>query len=164
MEKVFEVIGEYHKYKINISILMSLTEPFFTIYSLIYPFFTKIPNFKCFSKNNNNDEYFYCDYNKELCNQNNISFIKDEETSLINLTYTFDLFCDKKKYSPMIRTSYFLGALLGFLFFGYLPDKYVEKQFFWKNFGNYKYNVSFFWFIIYFIFINSYKLIFNIRH
>ena len=131
MENLLEVVGQYGKYQVLISILMSITEPFYTIYSLIYPFFTKIPNFKCIYKDNNlNDEYFQCEYNAELCSQNTYNFIKDEKTSLDNWAYRFELYCDKEKYSPLISTSYFLGALLGFLFLGHLPDKYGRQKIF----------------------------------
>ena len=107
---------------------MSITEPFFTIYSLICPFFTKVPDFKCISKSNiPNNEYFDCEYSKDLCLQSNYTFIKNQQTSLDNWANTFDLYCDKEKYSPMISTSYFLGALIGFLILGYLPDKYGRK-------------------------------------
>ena len=128
MERIPEVIGEYDKYQIIISILMSITEPFFTIYSLVCPFFTKVPDFKCISKSNiPNNEYFDCEYSKDLCLQSNYTFIKNQQTSLDNWANTFDLYCDKEKYSPMISTSYFLGALIGFLILGYLPDKYGRK-------------------------------------
>jgi len=76
-DRIFEVIGEYDKYQINISILMSITEPFFTIYSLICTFFTKVPDFKCISKNN-----------KDLCLQSNYTFIKNQQGSLDNWANT----------------------------------------------------------------------------
>ena len=129
MDKVYEIIGEYKKYQKIISIRMPITQPFYMIYSLIYPFFTKAPNFKCISKINNQDiQYFNCEYSHDLCLQNNYTFIKDKNTSLNNWAYAFDLYCDKEYYSPMISTSYFLGTLLGFLFLGKLPDKYGRKK------------------------------------
>lgn len=127
MKKAYEVIGNYNKYQIKISILISIAFPFLTMYSLLYPFFTKVPEFDCISKEKSNftkEDYFPCPYNSSLCSQTDYIFIKNKEKSIDNWAYKFDLFCEREYLSPLVSTSFFLGSMISSVTIGHLPDIY----------------------------------------
>ena len=102
------------------------------IQSIAFAFLTKKPNFLCKINDDLNSIYHECEYNKQLfcSNPSTITYKKDPSKSIINLTYSFDLICDRESYIPLIGSVFFFGSILGCITLSSLPDKFGRKRIF----------------------------------
>ena len=79
------------------------------IQSIAFAFLTKKPNFLCKINDDLNSIYHECEYNKQLfcSNPSTITYKKDPSKSIINLTYSFDLICDRESQINLVEKEYF---------------------------------------------------------
>ena len=99
------------------------------IYVMQIPYLTKYPNF--FVKKLNSDDsnkVYEMDYFPELCNPSLYKISKNPKKSIINWSYTFDLYCERKIYITIMTSIIFVGAMLGSLLILPLPDKYGRAK------------------------------------
>ena len=68
------------------------------------------------------------EYSKELCDSNLYEIIKNPKKSVINWSYSFDLYCDKDIYNTIITSLIFVGGMIGTLLIVPLPDKYGRAK------------------------------------
>ena len=99
------------------------------IVSLSFSYLTKQPQFLC--RDNLNQNFTKCNFEEEKsCNKEKypeFEYIKDKSNSLDNWSYHYDLYCSNKKYTVIIGSGFFIGAIIGCIFITPLPDKYGRK-------------------------------------
>ena len=94
-------------------------------YSFQIPFLTKHPSFFVQQlKSDDPNEVFEMEFNNELCNSSIYKIIKNRERSVINWSYTYDLYCEKETYITVITSIVFVGGMIGTLTITPLLDKY----------------------------------------
>ena len=129
MEDCISSAGEYGKYQ-KIIIFISITTgsiPF--ILSISYAYLTKMPSF--LAKDSLGRYTIETEFDNEIfCSNDNNDYIKDKKNSVDNFTYEFDLYCNKEFFLPLYSTVFFLGGLLGSIFFAPIPDRYGRKTIF----------------------------------
>ena len=64
------------------------------------------------------------EFSPELCDSTLYEIQKDPKTSVINWSYTYDLYCQKEEYNTIITSLIFVGGMIGILLISPLPDKY----------------------------------------
>ena len=125
MDKIFEVVGLEGPYQTTLLIINLFTGVLPSIYSLQIPYLTKHPSF--FVKKLNSDDpnkIYEMEYSQELCDTTLYEISKNPKKSIINWSYTFDLYCERESYSTIMTSIIFVGGMLGTLFILPLPDKY----------------------------------------
>jgi len=127
MDKILEVVGLDGKYQNILLRINLLTGILPVIYPLQIPFLTKQPNFFVI-KNDEPNKTYEMEYSPELCNSNIYNITKNPKKSIINWSYTYDLYCSKESYKTIITSIIFLGGMIGTLIILPLPDKYGRKK------------------------------------
>jgi len=131
MEQIFEVIGydgPYQKYLFTINLLTNIL---FCIYSVQVAFMTKYPSFIVkILQGEDSGKILEMDFNEKLCNSTLYEISKDPMKSVINWSYTYDLYCEKDYYNVILLSVPFIGSMLGDLFALPLPDQYGRKKIF----------------------------------
>ena len=106
MEKIFNAVGLEGKYQNILFTINLLTAILPTIYTLQIPYLTKYPSFLVRKLNSEDSTKLYeMEYSIELCDSNIYQIIKNPKKSLINWSYSFDLYCDKDAYNTIINCS-----------------------------------------------------------
>ena len=124
MEKIFNAVGLEGKYQNILFAINLLTAILPTIYTLQIPYLTKYPSFLVRKLNSEDSTKLYeMEYSIELCDSNIYQIIKNPKKSLINWSYSFDLYCDKDAYNTIITSLVFVGGMIGTLLIVPLPDK-----------------------------------------
>ena len=125
MDKIFESVGLEGEYQ-NILLIINIFTGFLPcIYSCQIPFLTKHPNFFVEKLNSDDPNKIYeSEFNNKFCNTSLYNITKNPKSSLINWSYTFDLYCDKEKYVTIITSIIFVGMMIGTLTIVPLIDKY----------------------------------------
>ena len=121
-----ELEGNYQKILLIINMFTGVLP---AIYVIQIPYLTKYPNF--FVKKLNTDypnRIYEMDYSPELCDSNLYEISKNPNKSIINWSYTFDLYCERKIYITIMTSIVFVGAMLGTLIILPLPDKYGRAK------------------------------------
>ena len=125
MDKIFEVVGlegTYQKILFQITIYTGVLP---CVYLLLIPYLTKHPSFIVQKlKTEDPNKLYEMEYSPQLCNATLYSISKNPKKSIINWSYTFDLYCDKESYNTILSSVVFLGGMIGSLFILPLPDKY----------------------------------------
>ena len=129
MENIFEVVGLEGPYQTTLLIINLFTGVLPSIYSLQIPYLTKHPSFfvkklKSVSPN----KIFEMEYDPKLCDSTLYEITKNPTKSIINWSYTFDLYCKKESYNTIITSIIFVGGMLGTLLVLPLPDKYGRSK------------------------------------
>ena len=125
MDKIFEVVGLEGPYQTTLLIINLFTGVLPSIYSLQIPYLTKHPSFFVKKLNSNDPNKIYeMEYNQELCDTTLYEISKNPKKSIINWSYTFDLYCERESYNTIMTSIIFVGGMLGTLFILPLPDKY----------------------------------------
>ena len=125
MDKIFEVVGLEGAYQ-NILLIINLLTGFLPcIYSFQIPYLTKHPSFFVQKlKSDEPNKIYEMEFNNELCDSSLYKIIKNPEKSVINWSYTYDLYCDKETYVTIITSIVFVGGMIGTLTITPLLDKY----------------------------------------
>ena len=130
MELAFQAAGEHDRYQKIMAIIIIATAALTLILPVSFAYLTKIPGFLCRNPDDININYYECDFNNNFCLlPKTIDFIKDPnpQRSINNFAYSFDLYCAKEFYSPMLSSFFFFGGILGCVFLSSIPDKYGRK-------------------------------------
>ena len=131
MEQIFQVIGydgPYQKYLFIINLLTSVLP---CVYSIQVAFLTKHPSFIVkILQGEDAGKIFEMDFKEELCDSTLYEITKNPLKSVINWSYTYDLYCDRDYYNVILSSVPFFGSMLGTLFLLPLPDKYGRKPVF----------------------------------
>lgn len=123
MDLAFEAVGGFGKFQKIVTFLVLSVGSMALITSISFPFLTMQPNFLCREKSNIFDSFHTC-HTEDLCNQEHFDYIKDPKTSLYNLNYEFDTYCERGFYIKIIGSGYFFGGIFGSVFLSSIPDRY----------------------------------------
>ena len=125
MDKIFESVGLEGAYQ-NILLMINLFTGFLPcIYSFQIPFLTRHPSFFVQKlKSDEPNKIYELEFSQELCDATSYNITKNPEKSLINRSYTYDLYCDKETYITITTSIVFVGMMIGTLTIIPLLDKY----------------------------------------
>ena len=125
MDKIFESVGLEGAYQ-NILLIINLFTGFLPcIYSFQIPYLTRHPSFFVQNlKSGDPNKIYELEYSQELCDTSSYNITKNPEKSVINWSYTYDLYCDKETYITVITSIVFVGMMVGTLTIIPLLDKY----------------------------------------
>ena len=70
------------------------------------------------------NQIYEMEFNEDLCDSSLYKLSKNPEKSVINWSYTFDLYCDKETYITVITSIVFIGGMIGTVTITPLLDKY----------------------------------------
>ena len=125
MDKIFETIGMEGAYQNTLFIINLFTGVLPCIYSFQIPFLTRHPSFFVQKlKSDDPNKIYEIEFNNELCDCSLYKIIKNPDKSVINWSYTYDLYCDKETYITIITSIIFVGGMIGTLTITPLLDKY----------------------------------------
>ena len=125
MDKIFETVGLDGPYQKILLIINLFTGVLPCIYSFQIPFLTKHPSFFVQKlKSDDPNKIYEMEFNNDLCNSSLYKINKNPEKSIINWSYSFDLFCEKETYITIITSIVFIGGMIGTLTITPLLDKY----------------------------------------
>ena len=125
MDKIFETVGLDGPYQKILLIINLLTGILPCIYSFQIPFLTRHPSFFVQKLNSDDPNQIYeMEFNEDLCDSSLYKLNKNPEKSVINWSYTFDLYCDKETYITVITSIVFIGGMIGTVTITPLLDKY----------------------------------------
>ena len=125
MDKIFEVVGLDGLYQKTLFVINLLTGVLPCIYAFQIPFLTKPPSFFVQKlKSDDPNKIYELEFSQELCDSSLYNITKNPSKSVINWSYTFDLYCDKEKYVTIITSIIFVGMMIGTLTIVPLIDKY----------------------------------------
>ena len=129
MDKIFEVVGLEGAYQTTLLIINLFTGLLPAIYTLQIPYLTKPPSFFVKKLKSDNPNIIYeMEYNSELCDSSLYEISKNPKKSLLNWSYTFDLYCKRDSYVTIMTSIIFVGNMLGTLLVLPLPDKYGRSK------------------------------------
>ena len=125
MDKIFEVVGLEGAYQNILFVINILTGVLPCIYSFQIPYLTKHPSFLVKkSKSDEPNKIYELEFSTELCNSSLYNITKNPSKSVINWSYTYDLYCDKETYITIITSIIFVGMMIGTLTVAPSIDKY----------------------------------------
>ena len=123
-EKIEEIINIHGKFQYITGFIVIMTGTLTSFYTLEISYLLKQPNF--INIINPNITYIYSPI---LCNDIELNkLVKDKKNSLINWSYSFNIYCSKDFYIDLIPMFIFLGALLGCIFLTHYPDKIGREK------------------------------------
>ncbi len=129
MDKIFEIVGLEGNYQKKLLIINLLTGLLPVIYAVQVPFLTKHPNFLIEKlKSEEPNKVYELELSQELCNSSLYKIIKNPNKSIINWSYTFDLYCERETYITAITSIFFVGQMIGTLLIIPLSDKYGRSK------------------------------------
>ena len=129
MDKIFQVVGLDGPYQTTLLIINLFTGALPSIYSLQIPYLTKHPSFFVKKlKSDNSNKIYEMEYEPKLCNSEMYEISKNPKKSIINWSYTFDLYCERESYNTVITSIIFVGGMIGTLLILPLPDKYGRAK------------------------------------
>jgi MFS transporter, OCT family, solute carrier family 22 (organic cation transporter), member 4/5 len=123
MDLAFEAVGGFGKFQKIVTFLVLSVGSMALITSISFPFLTMQPNFLCREKSNIFDSFHTC-HSEDLCNPEHFDYKKDPKTSLNNISYEFDTYCERGFYVNLIGSGYFFGGIFGSVFLSSIPDRY----------------------------------------
>ena len=125
MDKIFEAVGLDGLYQKTLFVINLFTGVLPCIYSFQIPFLTKPPSFFVQKlKSDDPNKIYELEFSQELCDSSLYNITKNPSKSVINWSYTFDLYCDKEKYVTIITSIIFVGMMIGTLTIVPFIDKY----------------------------------------
>ena len=125
MDKIFEVVGLEGPYQTILLIINLFTGVLPSIYSIQISYLTKHPSFYVKKlKSDDPNKIYEMEYNQKLCDSNLYEISKNPKKSIINWSYTFDLYCKRESYNIIMTSIIFVGAMIGTLFILPLLDIY----------------------------------------
>ena len=129
MDKIFEVVGLEGAYQ-NILLIINLLTGFLPcIYSFQIPYLTKHPSFFVQKlKSDDPNKIYELDFSQELCDSSSYNITKNPSKSVINWSYTYDLYCDKETYVTVITSIIFVGMMFGTLTIVPAFDKFGRSK------------------------------------
>ena len=129
MDKIFDVIGLEGPYQTTLLIINLFTGVLPSVYSLQIPYLTKHPSFFVRKlKSDNPDQIYEMEFDQKLCDSTLYEITKNPKKSVINWSYTFDLYCERESYNTIMTSIIFVGGMIGTLFILPLPDKYGRAK------------------------------------
>ena len=111
-EKIEEIINMHGKFQYITGFIVIMTGTLTSFYTLEISYLLKQPNF--INIINPNITYIYSPILSNDIESNKL--VKDKKNSLINWSYSFNIYCSKDFYIDLIPMFIFLGALLGCIF------------------------------------------------
>ena len=125
MDKIFEVVGLEGAYQNILFVINILTGVLPCIYSFQVPYLTKHPSFLVKKlKSDELNKIYELEFSTESCNSSLYNITKNPSKSVINWSYTYDLYCDKETYITIITSIIFVGMMIGTLTVAPSIDKY----------------------------------------
>ena len=125
MDKIFESVGLEGSYQNTLFIINLLTAVLPSIYEFQIPFLTKHPSFFVQKlKSDDPNKVYELEFSQELCDSSIYNITKNPSKSVINWSYTYDLYCDKENYVTIITSIIFVGMMIGTLTITPYIDKY----------------------------------------
>ena len=125
MDKIFEVVGLEGAYQNILFVINILTGVLPCIYSFQVPYLTKHPSFLVKKlKSDEPNKIYELEFSTELCNSSLYNITKNPSKSVINWSYTYDLYYDKETYITIITSIIFVGMMIGTLTVAPSIDKY----------------------------------------
>ena len=125
MDEIFEVVGLEGAYQNTLLTINLLTGFLPCIYSFQIPYLTKHPSFFVQKlKSSNPNKTYELEFSRELCDSSLYNITKNPSKSVINWSYTYDLYCDKETYVTIITSIIFVGMMFGTLTIVPAFDKY----------------------------------------
>ena len=129
MDKIFEHVGLEGPFQNRILTINFFTGVLPSIYSLQIPYLTKNPSFFVKKlKSDDPNKIYEMEYSEKLCDSELYEITKNPKNSLLNWSYTFDLYCNRQSYSTIMTSIIFIGGMIGTLFVLPLPDKYGRAK------------------------------------
>lgn len=122
----YSTIEKIGKYQMILAFIVILNSPLTMIMNISFPFMTKKPNLLCKPIDSIFD-FQYC-HEEEYCKFSELEYAKTKENNLINMSFDYDLYCDKAYLTALMGTLFFFGGILGSLFLSPLPDKYGREK------------------------------------
>ena len=120
-----DVVGLEGEYQNILFMIIIFTGFLPCFYYFQVPYLTKNPNFLVKKlKSENPNQIYEMEFSPELCDSTLYEIQKDPKTSVINWSYTYDLYCQKEGYNTIITSLIFVGGSIGILMISPLPDKY----------------------------------------
>ena len=125
METIFETVGLDGAYQKTLLIINLFTGVLPCIYCFQIPFLTRHPSFFVQKlKSEDPNQIYELEFNDNLCDSSLYKIIKNPDKSIINWSYTYDLYCEKETYITVITSIVFVGGMIGTLTITPLVDKY----------------------------------------
>ena len=122
--KLLDIVGSKNKYQFYLLIMLLTTSLLSCLCNLQIAFLIKYPNFIIYDKQNpNNKNENIVSYNDKYCNKTQYIMIKDYNTSIHNLAYSFNIYCENDFYSNIMKMNIFIGGLISYIFLTSYPDK-----------------------------------------
>lgn len=129
MELAIKAVGENGKLQKIISFVVICSACLTLVLSVSYAYLTKTPAFLCKYSHDINPHYQQCEFSESMCNSK-FEIKKDPTRSVYNFSYSFNLFCSKKFYVPLLSTMFFFGGILGCTILSSVPDNFGRKRIF----------------------------------
>jgi len=125
MDKIFEAVGLEGSYQNILFAINLFTAVLPSIYEFQIPFLTKHPDFFVQKiKSDEPNKIYELEFNQELCDSSLYNITKNPSKSVINWSYTYDLYCSKETYITIITSIIFVGMMIGTLTITPYIDKY----------------------------------------
>ncbi len=121
MDLAFEAVGNKGRFQKILAWLVISVGSITLILSISFPFVTMQPIFLCREKENHFDSFQHC-HEENLCRPD-YDYKKDKTASLNNISYEFDLFCDRKYFVGLFGSAFFFGGIFGSIFLSPIPDR-----------------------------------------
>ena len=130
MELAIKAAGDNGRIQKIIIFVVIATASLTLVLSASFAYLTKTPEFLCRRHNDFNPSFQSCVFSSSLCASTKFDIQKDRDKSVYNFAYSFDLYCNKAFYVPMLSTVFFFGGILGCVMLNSIPDKYGRKNIF----------------------------------
>ena len=128
MDKIFEAVGLEGEYQNRLLIINIFTGFLPCIYSCQIPFLTKHPSFFVQKlKSDEPDKIYELEFSQEFCDSSLYKITKNPNKSIINWSYTYDLYCNNETYITIITSIIFVGGMIGTLTIIPSIDKYGRE-------------------------------------
>ena len=129
MELAIKAVGDNGKVQKIITFVTVASASLTLVLSVSFAYLTKRPEFLCRQHNALNPDFQPCEYTDNLCSSK-FEIEKDPSRSVDNFAYSFDLYCSKSFYVPMLSTLFFFGGILGCVLLSAVPDKFGRQKIF----------------------------------
>ena len=129
MELALKAVGDNGKLQKIIIFVVVASASLTLVLSVSFAYLTKHPEFLCRITQDIHPHFQPCEFSQNLCNVK-FEIEKDPSRSVYNFAYSFDLYCSKAFYVPLLSTVFFFGGILGCILLSSVPDNFGRKKIF----------------------------------